>query len=283
MLYDDFGLAAVLAVALLGLFVASAVWIVARNQALRRPLFAAPVCAGDLGLSLSPRPTDAVPPEEPATDDPDGVAPAEQRCGTRLPFRAWLPLRGFGRAAGCSVCGAVPPTARLVFEGLVACYFALAAFRPDGWLELAAVLVFAVPLLIILLVDAWTRLIYLNVIGAGIALGLLFAVAADGPRSLLTAALAMAAAVAVFLGFFFLAIVLYRNVRVVPFGKGDIYLAAMIASMVLFDDLVPALFYGVVLAGLGGVLLIATKRVGRRQAMPYGPFLCLGALIALVT
>jgi prepilin signal peptidase PulO-like enzyme (type II secretory pathway) len=56
----------------------------------------------------------------------------------------------------------------------------------------------------------------------------------------------------------------------------------MIASMVRLGDLVQALFIGIFLAALGGLLLIATKRVSRRQAMPYGPYLCLGALIALV-
>jgi prepilin signal peptidase PulO-like enzyme (type II secretory pathway) len=76
--------------------------------------------------------------------------------------------------------------------------------------------------------------------------------------------------------------VFYRSVNVVPFGKGDVYLAAMIAAMVRLDDLIAALFIGVLLAAVGGLLLIVTQRVGRRQAMPYGPYLCLGALIALI-
>ena len=96
------------------------------------------------------------------------------------------------------------------------------------------------------------------------------------------ALLAMLAAVGIFVFFFLFARIVYRSVNVVPFGKGDVYLAAMIASMVRLSDLVPALFIGVLLAAVGGLLLIMSKRVSRRQAMPYGPFLCLGALLAFV-
>ena len=39
---------------------------------------------------------------------------------------------------------------------------------------------------------------------------------------------------------------------------------------------------GILLAGLGGVFLLLTRRVGRRDPIPYGPYLCVGALLALI-
>src|SRR5688500_17526385 len=115
---------------LLGLFVGSAVWVIGRAQAARRPPFGYPLCG---------------------------------RCQQSLRALAWLPLWGIGLARRCRHCGAHQPPARAVFELLVAVYFAVAAWRLAGSLDLAATLVFTVPLLVILLVDLWTRFIYTNV------------------------------------------------------------------------------------------------------------------------
>jgi prepilin signal peptidase PulO-like enzyme (type II secretory pathway) len=274
-------LSVVVLCALLGFFVGSLSWIVARNQAMHRLLWDWPRCETDLGLSISPKMEapaavegESAPVEHP-TDPTSG-------CGAPLPTLAWLPLYGFGTAFRCPNCESRQSLWRAATEVLTALYFAVAASRIGDGLHLAAVLVFTVPLLVIFLVDTWTRLIYTNVIYGGTAAGLIFALAEGGLGELFKSILAMVAALAVFLMFYVFAGVLYRNVRVVPFGRGDIYLAVMIASMVRLEDLIRALFLGILLAAVGGLLLIATKRVSRRQAMPYGPFLCLGALIALV-
>ena len=267
--------------AVLGFFAGSAAWIVARNQAAGRLLWGPPRCETAFGVSISPKATPATSVEgaEPA---PIPVLPTSAGCGAPLPVVAWLPLYGFGTAWRCTNCETTQSLWRVATEVVTALYFAFAASRIDDGLHLIAVLVFTLPLLVIFLVDTWTRLIYTNVIYAGTALGLAFALVDDGFEGLWKAAVAVLAAVAIFAFFYFAAMAIYRNVRVVPFGKGDVYLAAMIASMVRLGDLLPALFIGIVLAALGGLLLIASKRVSRRQAMPYGPFLCLGALIALI-
>jgi prepilin signal peptidase PulO-like enzyme (type II secretory pathway) len=261
--------------AILGFFAASIVWTLARNQSMRRPLFAPPRCETNLAVSFSRKPTE--------TSDPASTTSQEQAaCGQPLPVLAWLPLYGLGTAYRCPYCGTRQSQWRAVFEVLTALYFVIAAARIDDGLDLTAVLVFSLPLLMILLVDTWTRLIYTNVIYLGILAGLIFATLDGGVDELIDVGLAMLAAFAIFVVFFAMAKVFYRSVSVVPFGRGDIYLAVMIAAMVRFDDVIRALFLGIVLAAVGGVLLIATKQVSRRQAMPYGPYLCLGALIALI-
>lgn len=203
-------------------------------------------------------------------------------CAQPLPVLAWLPLYGLGTAYRCPHCGTRQSNWRGLFDVLTALYFVIAATRIDDGLDLTAVLVFSLPLLMILLVDTWTRLIYTNVIYLGMLAGLIFAALDGGLDELIDVGLAMLAALAIFVVFFAMAKVFYRSVSVVPFGRGDIYLAVMIAAMVRLDDVIRALFLGIVLAAVGGVLLIATKQVSRRQAMPYGPYLCLGALIALI-
>jgi prepilin signal peptidase PulO-like enzyme (type II secretory pathway) len=274
-------LAVVVLCAILGFFAGSAAWIVARNQAMRRLLWEPPRCETALGISISPKADTPLSTEGETVSD-TLLADPSSGCGARLPVLAWLPLYGFGTAFRCPNCETRQSLWRAATEVLTALYFAVAASRIDDGLHLAAVLGFTLPLLVIFLVDTWTRLIYTNVIYLGTAAGVLFALAEGGLNELLKTVLAMAAALAVFVLFFLFAAAIYRNVRVVPFGKGDIYLAVMIASMVRLDDLIRALFLGILLAAVGGLLLIVTKRVSRRQAMPYGPYLCLGALIALI-
>jgi prepilin signal peptidase PulO-like enzyme (type II secretory pathway) len=114
---------------------------------------------------------------------------------------AWLPWYGFGRARRCRACGVAQPVTRLLFEGVTAVYFVAVAARADGWLALTATLVFTVPLLVILLVDWWTRYIYTNVIGLGLLLGFGFALL-EGAGTLLNHLLATGVALLAF-GFFF--------------------------------------------------------------------------------
>jgi leader peptidase (prepilin peptidase)/N-methyltransferase len=171
--------------------------------------------------------------------------------------------------------------ARVGFVAVVAAYFGLVAARSDDAKQLVAIAVFTLPLLVILLVDWWTRFIYTNVIAVGIVAGLAVA-ALDGFSSLLHAVAGLAGGAGLFLAFFLLAAVIYRNLKVVPFGLGDVYLAGMIGAMVGgFLAAVGTLFYGILLAGVMAGLLLVTRKAGRRDPVPYGPYLCAGAFIAL--
>lgn len=242
----------IVAIGLLGWFVGAAVWVHALGRVRDRSRIAGPVCT-----------------------NPD--------CGAVLPAQAWLPLAGFGTARRCPACGTAVSGHRFGFEAIVAAYYALVAIRwgDDDRLWMLAVLVFAVPLLMVLLIDAWTRFVHLDVIVAGLLAGTVFA-ALDGVAALLNAVASAAGAVAVFAVFFIVAMLIYRNLRVVPFGLGDVYLAAMIGMMTRYPDVVQALFAGIFLAGLGSIVLLLTRRVGRRDPIPYGPYLCIGALLTLV-
>lgn len=69
------------------------------------------------------------------------------------------------------------------------------------------------------------------------------------------------------------------------FGYGDVRLGAMLGWYLAWQGLryVPlGLFLAFMLSALTGVALMAAGRVGRRTAIPFGPFLALGAIVALV-
>jgi leader peptidase (prepilin peptidase)/N-methyltransferase len=188
----------------------------------------------------------------------------------------WLPVAGFARSSGSA-----RERWRVPFEVLAGVFWGLAAHQHGGKLDLAAVLVFSIPLAIVLLVDLWTRFIYTNLILAGIVAGLVFA-AAESPSALLRSFVGMIAALLVFALFFVMAAALYRNVNVVPFGLGDVYLAAMIGAMVRISWVAQALFLGIILGGVAAALMLLSRRVSRRSAVAYGPYLCLGALLILL-
>jgi leader peptidase (prepilin peptidase)/N-methyltransferase len=234
--------------AALGWFVGSAIWIVAKAQADHRGLLSGPAC---------------------------------DACGANLSPAAWFPFYGFGAAAQCQSCQARQSFKRPLFELATAAYFGIAAAAIDDNTRLIGALFFAVPLLIILLVDAWTRMIHTNIIFLGTALGILFA-ATDGFNDLAKSVIGLLIGLAIFVGFFVLARMIYKSVKVVPFGLGDVYLAAMIGAMVRWPLVLSSLILGIFLAGVIGVLLLVSKRASRKTAIPYGPYLCIGALVVIL-
>ncbi len=63
-------------------------------------------------------------------------------------------------------------------------------------------------------------------------------------------------------------------------GLGDVKLLAMIAAFLGFAQSLPALFVGVVVASLYGVILIARGKAGGATKIPFGSFLAGGGLFA---
>jgi len=63
---------------------------------------------------------------------------------------------------------------------------------------------------------------------------------------------------------------------------GDVKLAALIGLMTGFPIIFVALFVGVIGGGLIAGLLLLSRRRGRKDPMPFGPFLCLGGMVALL-
>jgi leader peptidase (prepilin peptidase)/N-methyltransferase len=63
---------------------------------------------------------------------------------------------------------------------------------------------------------------------------------------------------------------------------GDLYLVAPIGSMLGWPAVFTALFAAAFLAAATSLLLLATRRVGMRSYIPFGPFLVAGAVIAIV-
>jgi leader peptidase (prepilin peptidase) / N-methyltransferase len=79
-------------------------------------------------------------------------------------------------------------------------------------------------------------------------------------------------------GFFLLAVLAYPR----GMGMGDVKLAAVL-GLFLGSAVAPALFVALVAGTLVGAAVIARKgaQEGRKTAVPFGPFLALGGVVAL--
>ena len=87
---------------------------------------------------------------------------------------------------------------------------------------------------------------------------------------------ALIAGAAGFAGFLLLVIVTRGG-----FGMGDVKLTGLL-GLLLGSALVPALLVGVVAGGIASAVVALVKPGGRKQAIAYGPYLCLGAALAIL-
>jgi leader peptidase (prepilin peptidase)/N-methyltransferase len=194
-------------------------------------------------------------------------------CGTQLraldniPLVSWLALRG-----RCHHCGA-PISARYPLVELVtgALYAGVVASQDDA-ARIVLGLLLVTALVPITLIDLDHRIIPNRITGPAALAGLV-AVAALDTDFLAEAVIAGLAGG----GFFFVAAVLYPR----GMGMGDVKLAGML-GVYLGRAVVPAIFIALIAGVAVGAAIIARKGAaeGRKTAVPFGPFLALGGVIA---
>ncbi len=66
------------------------------------------------------------------------------------------------------------------------------------------------------------------------------------------------------------------------FGYGDVKLAGLLGLLCGWPAIISALAVGAVAAGAGVVLMLATRRIGRRSAIAYGPYLIFGGFLTML-
>jgi len=68
----------------------------------------------------------------------------------------------------------------------------------------------------------------------------------------------------------------------VGMGMGDVKLLAAIGGWLGYQSIIPTIFYGSVLGAVAGLAVVAASRnLNLKSAIPFGPFLALGAIIHL--
>lgn len=189
-----------------------------------------------------------------------------------LPVIGWLIQRG--RASDGRRLHWIYPLVELLSGLILVRLYQLYGFS-NGFYYLAFV---CIVLIVTGAIDWLHRYIYTFVILGAALLTMIIApfVGFYWPHVLLGALIAGV----VFMLFFMLARVMFPGAGV-PFGMGDVYLAIFIGAAVGVFNLAPALFYGMVIAGVVSAIILVARRAGRSmpQYISYGTFLCLGVIL----
>ena len=186
-----------------------------------------------------------------------------------IPVVSWLLLRGSCRHCGARIPARYPLTEVAVAAGFAGSYV---AFSDDGAAWVALACVFVAVLAIITLTDLQDQIIPNVVLGPAAVIGAVLLALADVdelPPHLLAAAIAV--------GFLLIVALAYPR----GMGMGDVKLAAVM-GLYLGRAVAPALLIGFAAGALFGLALIAREgSSARKRKVPFGPFLALGAVIAL--
>jgi leader peptidase (prepilin peptidase)/N-methyltransferase len=203
-------------------------------------------------------------------------------CGTQLaerdniPVVSWMLLRGRCRTCGEAISGRYP-----LVELTTAALFVAAALRFGLDWVLPAYLVFFASLVAITFIDLEhyiipNRVLYPTLF---VAIPMLFlAAAAQGEWDNVERALIGAVIAWVF--FLVLHLVSPRGM-----GFGDVRLSFLLGLFLGWLDLrhvFLGVFFGFLLGSIVGLVLMVLRRRGRRDHIPFGPFLAAGAIVAVL-
>src|SRR3954470_3715018 len=186
-----------------------------------------------------------------------------------IPVLSWLVLRG-----RCRSCKApISPRYPLV-EAFTGALWALVMWaRWDDASGIALGIVLVTVLIPIALIDFDYRIIPNRITGPAAIVAIVIGLTLD--MDFVVEQLLAGAAAG---GFFLLAALAYPR----GMGMGDVKLAGML-GLYLGRAVAPAIFAGLIAGVVVGAAIIARKgaREGRKTAVPFGPFLALGAIFAL--
>ena len=197
-----------------------------------------------------------------------------------VPVFSYLGLKG-----RCRYCGARIPLRSPVVEFAAAAIFAFLSWHYGLSLELAFTVIYASIFIVIFAIDLERELILNIVVFPAMILAFAFSFfwggfeefwPKIGPGFLLSALMGGVVG-------FVLMLLPYLLTRGRGMGYGDVKLAAFIGLMSGFPLVLVALLIGIVVGGLAAVFLLLSRMVrSRKAAIPYGPFLAVGAMVALI-
>ncbi|HCW04399.1 MAG TPA: prepilin peptidase [Clostridium sp.] len=204
------------------------------------------------------------------------VAPPSHctKCNTRLKFLDLVPVFSYiflGRK--CRYCGDKISPRYAIVESMTAIIFTALYFKFALTFEFFKFAVMTSFMIIIGLIDHDTTDVYAVTTWPGIICGLLFAGAAyfmDKPflDCIYGGLLAGGVITAI--------VVLTKGM-----GWGDVEICALAGLYLGLKNSIVMLFFSFVIGGVIGILLIATKKKSRKDYIPFGPYIALGALVAV--
>jgi len=195
-------------------------------------------------------------------------------CGRRLAPRDMIPVASYLFLRGrCRYCGAPIPRRVLVVEVLTSLLFALLWYRYGLSLQLLLATLYTCFFIVIFFIDLEHHLVLNRVIYPAIVIALLAI-----PFTPHHGAVELLAGGA--LGFALLFLI--ASIYPAGMGMGDVKLAAFIGLVVGFPAVLVALLLSFVTGGVVGGSLLLTGLKGRKDPIPFAPFLVAGGMVAML-
>ena len=208
-------------------------------------------------------------------------------CKSKIRFYDNIPLISYViLLARCRSCGERISPRYFVVELLMAC-LAVALYYQFGFsIAFFANFIFVAALIVISFIDLDVRLVPDVISLPGIVAGLLLSVVArylvNDPFEVIPSPLSALIGMLVGGGFLLTVAWAYEAFTGVEgMGGGDIKLLAMIGAFLGWTSIPFTLFFASLTGSVIGLGFMIGKGVGRRFALPFAPFLCLGALLYL--
>ena len=208
-------------------------------------------------------------------------------CQKAIRFYDNIPLVSYLILLGrCRDCG-VRISPRYVVVELLMALLAVALYREFGLsLAFLAGVIFVAALIVISFIDLEVRIVPDVISLPGIVVGLLFSLTARYliPDSSELVPSPLSALLGVLIGGGFLLALAWAYealTGVEGMGGGDIKLLAMIGAFLGWPSIPVTLFLSSLSGSVIGISAMLIKGVGRKYALPFAPFLCLGAVLYL--
>ncbi len=203
-------------------------------------------------------------------------------CGRQLTARELVPVVSYLMLKGrCSSCGAQIPRRLPLVEIATALVFATLYLTDLPTTSFVLLLVYACILIVIFVIDLEHSLILDKIVYPALTLALIVAAVVPpqwlgslGPHPFVSA---LAGAATGFVLLFIIALASRGGM-----GWGDVKFAAFMGAATGFPLIFVALFVGIIIGGVVGLLLLVLRKKGRKQAIPFGPFLAAGTMVTLV-
>lgn len=195
-------------------------------------------------------------------------------CGTRIkPYDLFPVISYFLLGGKCRKCGEKISIRYPLIELATGILFFLVYFKFGYTIELVKFTLLSCFLIIIGMIDFDTTDVYLSTTLTGIIFGFIFVIIAFiTGSSYLTYIFG-----GIFAGGVIALIILITH----GMGWGDFEICVLCGLFLGFKSSIVMLFFSFVLGGSIGVLLLLTKKKGRKDPIPFGPFIVMGTFVAI--
>ena len=204
-----------------------------------------------------------------------------EACRHKLAVKDLVPVFSYLRLRGrCRYCQATVPRRLFWVELATAVIFALLCWHYGLSPELGVMIFYACLFIIIFVIDLEQGLILNKVIYPTMVVALLLALY---PWPWFNESMGMRVAYsALGGGIGFVIFLLIALISRGGMGWGDVKLAALIGLATGFPQVILAVIMGAILGGIVAVALMIAGKRKRREAIPFGPFLAVAAMVTLL-